>query len=261
VQPAPIDAQLVPRPERGRTYTGRRRVRLGDVGADGRLRLDALARALADVATDDRLDSGIAGGFWVLRRTAVALGDTPARLGDALELTTWCSGTGARWAERRTDVVAAGGAGSPAGDAARGGEVVARAAALWVHVDPADLRPVALPEGFDALYAPSAGGRTVRARLVHPPPPPDATHRPFPLRVVDLDVLGHVNNAVYWAALEEVLGPPAARRPVVGAEAEIRGGLDHGEAVSLAVHAGATATAVWVTVGGEVRASLLARHR
>jgi acyl-ACP thioesterase len=43
----------IPVPRRGRTYSARRRLRLADMDASGRLRLDALARFLQDVAIDD----------------------------------------------------------------------------------------------------------------------------------------------------------------------------------------------------------------
>jgi len=43
---------LIPRPAQGRTFTSRRRVRLSDLDGRGRVRLDALARFLQDVAID-----------------------------------------------------------------------------------------------------------------------------------------------------------------------------------------------------------------
>ena len=44
---------LAPLPEVGRRFTGERKVRLGDVGRSGRLRLDALTRYTQDVSDDD----------------------------------------------------------------------------------------------------------------------------------------------------------------------------------------------------------------
>jgi hypothetical protein len=56
------------------------------------------------------------------------------------------------------------------------------------------------------VYAPSAGGRRVKARLRHPAAPPsEATERPWRFRAADLDMAAHVNNAVYWAVVEEEL--------------------------------------------------------
>ncbi|MGI8624867.1 MAG: hypothetical protein ACR2NB_15620 [Solirubrobacteraceae bacterium] len=61
----------------------------------------------------------------------------------------------------------------------------------------------------------------------HPDPPPTTATEPWTFRRADLDVAGHVNNAAYWAVLEEELtgSPP----PV--AEIEFRGGAEAGPAV------------------------------
>ena len=96
------------------------------------------------------------------------------------------------------------------------------------------MRPQPLPAGFDAIYGPSAGGRRVRARLRHPPvPPAGAVARPWRFRGADLDLAGHVNNAVYWEALEDEL---VEREPEAGLEAEIehRAAADAGAATVLA---------------------------
>src|SRR6202790_123913 len=111
--------EFVPLPDTGRRVTRVRRVRLSDVTGTGRLRLDALARYLQDIAGDDVDDAGL-GGAWVLRRVALACGALPA-FRDEVTLTTFCSGTGSRWAERRTTLHA-------------GGEVRVEAVALWVFV-------------------------------------------------------------------------------------------------------------------------------
>ncbi|MGH9026873.1 MAG: acyl-ACP thioesterase domain-containing protein [Acidimicrobiia bacterium] len=113
---------LVPAPKQGRRYEGERRVRLGDVTPAGRLRLDAIARCLQDVASDDVADAGVRGP-WVLRRLAVTIDHAP-RFDDrvALTTTTWCSGSGSRGAERRTTIS------SPTG-------VLVESVALWVFVD------------------------------------------------------------------------------------------------------------------------------
>ena len=49
-------------------------------------------------------------------------------------------------------------------------------------------------------------------------PPAEAAARPWHFRASDLDLAGHVNNAVYWEALEDDL---IAREPAAGLEAEI----------------------------------------
>ncbi len=44
-------------------------------------------------------------------------------------------------------------------------------------------------------------------KLELPGPPPGASHRPWPVRVTDIDLHGHLNNAAYWHAIEEHLAP------------------------------------------------------
>ena len=130
------------------------------------------------------------------------------------------------------------------------------AIAIWVHTDPATGAPSPLPAGFDAVWGVTAAGRKVSARLRHPAPPPDAPRRAWPLRATDIDVVGHVNNAAYWAAIEEELarrGRPRVRT----AEIEFRSGLDPAEAVDIAIRDTAAGFAAWLLVDGDVRASVL----
>jgi acyl-ACP thioesterase len=240
--------ELVSRPATGRRFVGRARVRLADVSAGGRLRLDAIARLLQDVSGDDTADAAHApDAAWVVRRLVIELdGPRAPRLYDDITLVTWCSGTGARWAERRTDLELA-------------GEVVVRAGALWVLVDAATGRPIPLGAGFDAVYGEAAGGRRVGQRLRHGPPPAGARGTPWPLRVTDIDVLGHVNNAAYWAPVEEALARLAPGRRVARAELEFRSGLEPADAVTLLTLVArgdeGDELRVWLTVGPDVRAS------
>ena len=49
----------------------------------------------------------------------------------------------------------------------------------------------------------AAAGRPVSTKLALPDPPADAGRVPWALRSTDLDANGHVNNAVYWQAVED----------------------------------------------------------
>lgn len=183
-----------------RVFVSRRAVHGTDVGLDGRLRLDALARYLQAAAEGDLAGAGYPAAYdWVVRRTEVRVHSYP-RLGQRLQVRTFCSAIGPRWAERTTTLAASG----DGGDA--DGELV-RATAVWVAVDSGSGRPCELGPDFLRVYGPSAAGRTVSARLSHPrPPEPDGGH-PWPLRAADFDASGHVNNAVYWAAAEDAMAP------------------------------------------------------
>lgn len=230
---------LGPPPATGRVFRSTRRVRLADADPGRRLRLDALARLLQDLGNDDMADAGLdPSSPWVARRTVVLARRWP-RLGERLELETWCGGTGPRWAERRTSL-------------AVGAEAAVEVASLWVHLGPGG-RPAPLPTDFRAAYGEAAGDRRVSARLQHGGPGPDATGRPWAVRSADLDVLDHVNNAATWQAVEDELW----RRSLepVRAELEYRDAIEADDDVVLRSEAGEAAVRVWLTVGDEVRAS------
>jgi acyl-ACP thioesterase len=240
--------EFVPLPDHGRLYQVRRRIHLGDVDEQGRLRLDALAGLLQDVATDDADDAGLSDldGVWVLRRADVQLFDRP-RFHDDVELATFCSGTGPRWAERRTRITGNDG-------------VVAEAASIWVFVDREAGRPVALGAEFHARFGESARGRRVSGRLRNPPPTPGSSSRPWALRESDFDVLGHVNNARAMEAVHDTMASLLPGREPVRAAVEYRGALRRAEAVALVSDVsergnGTHELSVWLVVDGDVRMS------
>jgi acyl-ACP thioesterase len=240
-RPAPsLSVDLVPAPDEGRCYTTTRRVRLADADPAGRLRLDAVARLLQDIGNDDFADAGLdPSSPWVARRTVVEIGGWP-QLGERVSVATWCGGLGSRWAERRSVMESEAGA-------------RVDVASLWVFLTP-DGRPSRLPDWFVDTYGAAAAGRTVSSRLVHPKPPEDAAARPWPLRATDLDVLGHVNNAATWAAVEDEL----ARLGVLAgrAELEYHAAIEPGDEVVLRrTVAEGGEVSVWLTAGGAVRAS------
>lgn len=197
------DPVLVDQPASGRAFTSTRTVSIADAGTDGRMRFDSIARFLGDVANDDTDDAGFTsdGLAWVARRCVIEISSF-AQAREQLTMTTWCSGTGKRWAERRTDV-----SGSSSASM--------RAAALWVHLDETSGRPTPWGDDFAEIYLEAAQGRTVDSRLRLPKGPPDeAGAEPkaqqdtmgWRFRQSDLDLLGHVNNAAYLTVLEEALG-------------------------------------------------------
>ena len=185
---------LLPEPPEGRVFRSDRRVRLGDVDVSGRLRLDACARYLQDVATDDSDDLGeFTTQAWVVRRTVIEQ-RSAAHLDERLSLSTYCTGLGSRWAERRVALTGSTGARIDA-------------VTLWVHLDPESGRPKVLPEAFRATYSVPSAGREVSARQLHEPVGPGAAGADvfdWLPRATDLDVLDHVNNAIAWAIVEQV---------------------------------------------------------
>ncbi|MCP3857519.1 MAG: hypothetical protein GY745_05060 [Actinomycetia bacterium] len=233
---------MVPLPSSGRTYTLTRRVRLGDVSPNGRARFDAVARWLQDIANDDAHDANLPDAMsWVVRRTAIELVQ-PAVFREQLELTTFCSGTGRSWAERRTVI---------RGD--KGAHLETEA--IWVSVDGQTGAPVRLAPSFEEIFGESAMGRRVKARLSHDDPPDSIGTRSWPLRFVDFDVVGHVNNAAYWAVVEEELARRRELRGVLRAELEFGGGIDRRPSVDLAVSDTDDAVAIWYLTDGTPKAS------
>lgn len=192
---APGAVEILPFPRIGRVFRASRPVRLGDVGSDGRVRLDALARFVQDVAGDDTTDADLPDSlYWVVRRSVIEE-DVPLRFREQVSLATFCSGLGSRWAERRVSM-----------RGAAGGS--AEAVSVWVHVDPATGRPSPLGDAFEAMYRPAADGRQVDGRLRHAAIDVDDSGVvviPWLPRVTDLDVLDHVTNAVAWMVVEQAL--------------------------------------------------------
>ncbi len=203
---------MVRRPLEGRTFAGSRRVRLGDCSPGGRLRLDATARYLHDLSDDDTRDVGLGRMTWVVRRTVIDVHQFPTYL-EPLDMVTWCSGLGSRWAERRVDI-----------DSPAGGSI--SSATLWVHLDAESLRPVPPAAGFEDIYGRSTHGRLVSSRLVFGPPPVDLQLSPWPVRFTDFDVMDHVNNAIAFALVEEVLARRRDLRAPLRVEVEYRASID-----------------------------------
>jgi acyl-ACP thioesterase len=231
----------IPVPARGRTYTATRRIRLSDMDAYGRLRLDAVARFLQDIAIDDVQETGwgIPEHLWFIRSVRIDV-LRPFLDDRGAELTTWCSGVAAIAAGRRWSVI---------GDA--GGHI--EVDSMWIHLD-ARANPARI-EGFD-VYAEAADGRHASTKLELLGPPADGAPTPWTLRATDVDLHGHVNNAVHWQAVEELcpsLGVDL-RQPV-RAELDYRGPIDFGEVIDLVAFEDEGRAAVAFVVGEEVRAA------
>ena len=162
---------FLPRPESGRVFTARQLVRNTDVTPAGRLRFDALARYLQLAAEDDLVDAGWSEPYgWLLRKITVTVREFP-RLGGRVELHTFCSGTGPRWAERTTTVA------GPEGD-------LVQATAVWAAISlatppwPAPGRPPAQSRSWSAR--PSAARFPSRTWPARPGCPAAGTHARSP---------------------------------------------------------------------------------
>ena len=134
--------ELVEHPGAGRAFERAVVPGLGDAAPGGRVRLDALARWLQDVALADVVDARLSeAALWVVRRTRIAVRRFPRFGEDDARAVTWCSGTGRAWAQRRTTI-------------ALGGEAAVEAVALWVHLDPESGRPTPFTDAELEVYGP-----------------------------------------------------------------------------------------------------------
>jgi acyl-ACP thioesterase len=227
----------IPVPSVGRTFSSGRHIRLSDMDPRGRLRLDAVARYLQDVAIDDVQATGwgMPAHLWFVRRIRLDVLQ-PFLQDREVELTTWCSGVAAIAAGRRWSVT---------GD--RGGRI--EVDSVWIHLD-ADANPARI-DGF-GVYAEAAGGRPVSTKLELPDPPEGGERIPWVLRAADVDLHGHVNNAVYWQAVEEVLPRlEVDPRGPFSAELDYRRPIDLDERVELVAFGN---TVAFVANGADVRA-------
>jgi acyl-ACP thioesterase len=180
--------ELVDEPAEGRVFERTLLPGIADAGGDGRVRLDALARWLQDVAYADLLDAGVhEDGAWIVRRARMRVERFP-RFGDPVTLRTFCSGLGRFSAERRTSVT--------------GPSAAVETVAIWVWIDAQTARPKRFASDFVSAYERSAAGRDASVRLHHPDPPADAEQRSWAFRATDEDIAGHVNNSHYWVPLE-----------------------------------------------------------
>jgi acyl-ACP thioesterase len=227
--------EFVPLSEEGRLFSTSRKVRLSDCGPDGLLRLDGVARYLQDVGSDDWDDvEARADLTWVVRRSAVRLvpgGRWPA-LGEWVSLRTWCGGTGAAWAERRTNL-------------SIDDQVMIETASLWVPVNRAG-QPQRIPPYFLDLYGAASNGRKVSGKVTRTTPPDGAIAQPWPLRRSDLDIVEHVNNAAIWQAVTEVV-----ESSVSYAELTFHGPVLASDDLTLVNSSGK----VWLVHHGDVRVS------
>lgn len=166
--------------------------------------MDALARWVQDLAYADVDEAGVLDeSAWVVRRMRIRVERFP-RFGDHVLGRTWCSGAGRLWAERRVRFESENGLVDVTG--------------VWVHLSPTTRMPTPLPESFERIYAESANGRKIKARLRHANPTGQEPRSAWFFRATDADVADHVNNAAYWEPVEQTLGDPDA----VDAEIEFR---------------------------------------
>jgi acyl-ACP thioesterase len=118
----------------------------------------------------------------------------PIEFQDMLRLRRWCSGTSNRWCEMRVRI-----------DGRKGG--LMESEAFWININRETQGPARISDDFleglqrttevDRLRWKAylkAGGRDNAVEI-----------RDYPVRVADIDLFDHMNNAVYWTVIEDYL--------------------------------------------------------
>lgn len=172
-----------------------RQVALSDAEPSGRLRLDACARYLQDVAAFDAIDANISDlGNWVLRQNSIQVSSFPT-YGQWVRAETYLTGSGRAWIERSSTI-----------SDLDSGKTLVTANAIWVLTHNESGSPISVPQELFDIYGPMASVYKVSARgAPRPELPVDCTSLEWQIRFSDQDILSHLNNAVYFEPLEEVL--------------------------------------------------------
>ncbi|NNG97109.1 acyl-ACP thioesterase [Gordonia araii NBRC 100433] len=197
VRPEPVEPLIAA----GTMSKLHRTVRIDAVRPNGRVKFDAVARYLQDAGQDhlDALDYTDIHPHWVARRTVIDMhgaGGWP----EQIAMHRWGSKMGSRWCNVRVDLD---------GDAGTRIETEA----FWVNFNAETATPSRLDDRFVEIFGARAEPGPLRWKaLLDPEPHADAEVIPFTLRASDLDMMEHVNNAVYWSALEEALSRHADLR-------------------------------------------------
>lgn len=244
-----IPSVLPERPSIGTPFRTGWPVRLADTDREHRLRLDAVARYLQDIGFEhlDAVEDGDSHRGWVVRRTVIDV-LKPVAWGERVTLHRWCSALSNRWCNMRVQIVGSGGG-------------LIETEAFLIHFGIDSGVPTRMSDRFMAPMLAGTTEHRLRWQSALTEPMPDTAAAdvevlPFPLRVADIDVLDHVNNAVYLAvALEELLARhsdllTAPYRVII----EYSKPLESGDQVQVIGRRAGDTLDAWLAAGGEARA-------
>lgn len=216
-------------------------VRLADTDQHRRLRLDAVARYMQDIGFEhlDHTPDGAVHQGWVVRRNVIDV-IAPITFGADVTLSRWCAATSNRWCNMRVRI-----------EGSDGGLIETEA--FLIHFDMDSGLPSRMSDAFlEPMLATTTEHRLRWKAALPTAVPAQASSREYPLRITDLDWLGHVNNAAYLGAVEELMGDPdAPYRAIV----EYAKPLVMADSLTLASTADGGVLDAWFVVGDEVRAS------
>ncbi|MBD0861068.1 acyl-ACP thioesterase [Gordonia sp. zg691] len=184
------------------------RVRTGDVDQDMRVRLDAVARYLQDVANDniEATDFGHTDPFWIVRRTIIDV-IVPFTWPAAVTAQRWCGALSTRWTNMRVRLIAEHETNRFNPDPRPTGLIETEA--FWINVNEQGVPSRLSDEAFSMLSSMTDEHR-LRWRSMNPEkaPAPEEINSPdreHVLRITDFDPFKHLNNAAYLEAVEDEL--------------------------------------------------------
>ncbi|MEP9416832.1 acyl-ACP thioesterase domain-containing protein [Gordonia sp. VNQ95] len=203
-----ILAPLSDRKDGARYFEVDYRVRTGDVDQDMRVRLDAVARYLQDVANDniEATDFGDTDPFWIVRRTIIDV-IRPFSWPAAVSAQRWCGALSTRWTNMRVRLTADHETNRFNPDAREPGLIETEA--FWINVNDQGMPSRLTDNAFEMLSAMTDEHR-LRWKSMNPEkaPTPEVLELPdrvHVLRSTDFDPFKHLNNAAYLAAVEDEL--------------------------------------------------------
>lgn len=205
-----VDAHT-PLPDRkadARFFEAAYRVRTGDVDQQMRVRLDAVARYLQDIANDniEATEFGDTDPFWIVRRTVIDV-IRPFSWPAAITAQRWCGALSTRWTNMRVRLTAEHETNRFNPDPRPPGLIETEA--FWINVNDHGMPSRLSDQAFDMLSSMTDVHR-LRWKPMNPETAPapellEVADREHVLRSTDFDPFKHLNNAAYLEAIEDEL--------------------------------------------------------
>lgn len=184
------------------------RVRTGDIDQQMRVRLDAVARYLQDIANDNIAVTEFAATdpFWIVRRTVIDV-HSPITWPADISLERWCGALSTRWTNMRVRVSADHQTNRFNPDPRPPGRIETEA--FWINVNEQGM-PSRLSDQALSMLSQMTDEHRLRWRAMNPEKAPDPASLMLPdrehtLRITDFDPFKHLNNAAYLEAVEDEL--------------------------------------------------------
>lgn len=199
---------LQDRKDGARYFEAAYRVRTGDVDQQMRVRLDAVARYLQDIANDniEATDYGASDPFWIVRRTVIDV-IRPFSWPAGVTAQRWCGALSTRWTNMRVRLTADHETNRFNPDERAPGLIETEA--FWINVNDQGM-PSRITDGMLDMLSQMTDEHRLRWRSMNPDKAPDASSVELPdrqhvLRSTDFDPFKHLNNAAYLEAIEDEL--------------------------------------------------------